>query len=59
MIDRLVMKECKLVSASSDRPDRPNITYVVTVRTTIEENLKHIVADLIANSIDANRTSDL
>ena len=52
MIDRLDMKECKLVSAS---PDRPNITYMVTTRTTIEEDLTHIVADLRANSIDARR----
>ena len=52
MIDRLDMKECKLVSAS---PDRPNITYMVTTRTTIEEDVTHIVADLRANSIDARR----
>ena len=51
VISRLDMKECKLVSAS---PDRPNINYFMTRRTTIEEDLKHIVVDLKENSINAN-----
>ena len=52
VIGRLDMRDCKLVSAS---PNRPNITYMVTRRTTIEEDLKHVVADLKTNSIDAKR----
>ena len=52
VISRLDMKECKLVSAS---PDRPNTTYFVTRRTTIEEDLKHIVVNLKENSINAHR----
>lgn len=52
VIERLDMEGCSVVSAS---PDRPNILYRVCKRTTLEEDMAHIVQDVRINNIKASR----
>ena len=52
VIKRLDMQGCSVVSAS---PDRPNILYRVFNRTTLEEDMAHIVQDVRINNIKASR----
>ena len=43
VIERLDMQGCSILSAS---PDRPNILYRGFNRTTLEEDMAHIVQDV-------------
>ena len=52
VIVKLDMKGCKYVFRS---PNKPNIMYSVQRRTTIEEDLGHILEDVRANGVRAKR----
>ena len=52
IIDCFDMNECVMISAS---PNRPNIFYAVCKRTTIDEDMGHIVKDVKINNLKSNR----
>ena len=52
IIQVLEIRGCDLISSS---PNRPNIFYEVFKRTTVEEDLAHIVKDLQENTVNAKR----
>lgn len=52
VISRLDMKQCEFVSAS---PNKPNTTYLVVRRTSIDEDMRYVVSDIRSNGINAER----
>ena len=51
IIDRLDMNGCVMISAS---PNCPNIFYAVCKRTTIDEDIGHIIEDVRINKLKSN-----